>query len=167
MPTTVKIPLELLTVEVNSGNCFWTAKSGTNLDQSYIAFVDSGRGVATFWGYVPNNLAASPLWSLDAIHTVDSGSGGNVIVSVYGRSTSHTSTIDIAPTLLVSSASISTQTSNVVTYSSLSGGNFDGVVALSATNYLFVKFYRHADSSGDTISAQWNLMSLVLRCDVA
>lgn len=166
MPTTVKIPLDLLTVQVNSANAFWTAKSGTNIDQSYIAFVDSGDGVAWYWGYIPNNVATSPLWNLDFYHSTNIGSGGNAIVSIYARAASNTSTIDVAPTLLVSSGSIAVNSANQMTISAASGANFDSVVAVSATNYLFVKCLRHAGTSGDTLNDQWNLASMVMRIDL-
>ena len=166
MPTTIKIPFELLTVQINSANSFWTAKSGGSLDQSYVAFVDSGLGVATYWCYVPNNLATSPLWNVDLHHMADTGSGGNVIFSAHARALSTTSTIDIAPTIIVNSGSIAVNTSNWLTVSAASGANFDSVVAISATNIVLLKCFRHASTSGDTVDAQWDLLSPIMRCDV-
>ena len=167
MATTVRIPLELLTVAVNSANAFWTAKSGASIDQSYIAYVDSGLGTSFWWGYVPSNVSATPAWSLEAYHSTNVGAGGDVVLNVFARVLSNTSTIDIAPTMLVNSAVVAVGATNVISYSALSGGNFDSVVSLSATNYVIVKFNRDGGNTSDTLSDQWNLASVVMKVDIA
>lgn len=165
MATTIKIPLELLTVEVNSANAFWTAKSGANIDQAHIAFVDAGNGSATFWGYLPNNLNATPAWNLDIGHYAESGSGGNVVVTFAARAYSN-NLIDAAPTVISSAAVIAVNTSGTYTYSAVSGGDFDSAVSVSATNIIIVEATRHGGNAGDTVNAQWNLHTVVMRCDI-
>ena len=63
---TLRIPMSLLSVEVNSGNAFWTAQTDTTrMDKAYINHVDSGRSVSTWWCMVPTHLNATPAWNLD------------------------------------------------------------------------------------------------------
>ena len=166
MPTTVRIPLAVLTVQPDSANCFFTTKTGANIDFAHLAYVDAGIGSSTWWGIVPGNVAASPLWNLEVHHHADTGSGGNVVLNVLASQKSN-NTLDIAHTLVSSAAVLATNTSNVWTYTATSGANFDTVVALSATNYLFVEVQRFGGHASDTVNAQWNLASVVMRVDLA
>lgn len=164
MATTVKFPMELLSVQISSANTFWTAKSGANIDLSHVAFVDSGEGVAFYWGYVPNNLAATPAWNLDIGHYVDSSTGGGgAVLSVFARALS-TNPIDVAPIVVSSLATIVSNSS--YTYSAVTGANLDAVVAISATNVVIVKILRHGGVAGDTISGTWDLQAVIMRCDI-
>ena len=167
MPTTVKIPLTPLTVEISSANCFYTTKSGANCDEAHFAYVDGGVGKAYFYSYIPWNLAATPAWNVDLISTVDSGSGGNVVVNVLASAKSDTSTIDVANTLVSSAAVLAVNNATFTLPTAISGGNFDSVVGLSAGNYAIVEIQRLGNHASDNLSAQWNLKSAVLRLDVA
>ena len=167
MPTTVRIPLAVLTVQPDSANCFYVTKTGASIDMAHLQYVDSGTGISTWWGTIPHNLAATPAWSLDIYHHADSGSGGNVVLNVLARSSSNSQTIDIAPTLVSSAAVLATNTSNQWAYTAISGGNFDGVVAVSSNNYLQVEIQRFGGHASDTVSAPWNLSAVLMRIDVA
>ncbi len=161
MATTIRIPMALLTVQVSSGNAFWTAKSGANIDDAHIRFVDSGNGLATFWMITPQNIAATENWHLDIHHHADSGNGGNVMLNVSAFATSGGNTIDTAPTLVTSAETIATNTSGVMTVSQVSNGTaLDSVVALSANQYLRVEVERIGGNASDTVNADWNLTSI-------
>ena len=165
MATTVRIPMAVLTVQPDSANCFYVVKTGTNIDLAHLQYVDSGNGVSTWWATVPHNVAASPLWNLDIYHHADTGSGGNVVLDITARALS-SNTIDVAMTRVFSATVIATNTSGVMTFTAVSGGNFDGVVALSANNYLEVEISRFGGNTNDSVNAPWNLSAVTMRIDV-
>ena len=163
---TVRLPMSLWTVQVNSGNSFWTAKSGTNLDQSYVAYADSGAGLATFWTHVPTNLAATPAWGVDLYHSAEVGNGGNIILFLNARVASNGATVDSTTTNLVNGGTFLVNTVGVLTVSTMTATNFDSTLAISATHLIFMTVRRLASNAGDTVNAQWNLHSASLRTDV-
>ena len=167
MPTTVKIPLTPLTVQISSANCFYTTKSGANSDEAHFAYVESGVGVAFFYSYIPWNLAATPAWNIDLISTSESATAGNVVINVLASAKSDTSVVDVANTLVSSAAILAVNAQTFTMPMAVSGGNFDSVVGLSAGNYAVVEIQRFAAHISDTLVGQWNLKSAVMRCDVA
>ena len=167
MATTVRIPLSILTVQPDSANAYYVTSTRTNLDISYIQFVDSGNGACTYWGKIPNNVASTPAWNLDIDHEANSGSGGNAVLTINARTFSN-NTIDVALTRVLSAGAISTNTAGTWTYTAaVSGGNFDSVVAVSANNFILIEVNRHGGNSNDTLNAHWNLNSVAMRIDVA
>ena len=159
MATKITIPMALLTVEVNSGNAFWTARSGAQIDDGYIQFVDAGVGEATYWMITPRNIASTEAWTLDMHHHANAGLGsGNVSVKIFAQVASDTSLIDGNTSLLVAGSAYASDTAFTITR--LSGGTFDSVVGLSANTYLRVIVVRSGNDGNDTLSAGWNLNSL-------
>ena len=166
MPTTVNIPMELLVISVNSANAFWTAKSGANVDHAHVSFVDSGEGVAYYAAQVPTNINLTPSWNLNFDHMADSGSGGNVVITFSARAMSN-NVYDITPTVVSSAGVYAVNTFNTMTFhTAVSGGNFDGVVTISANQYFVVKVNRHGGNTSDTVNSIWNLKTLKLMVNI-
>lgn len=163
---TVRIPLPLLSVKISSANAFYTAKSGANLDAAHTAFVDSGTGIASYWGHVPNNVNATENWNIYFTHEAESGSGGNVVLTLRGNVSSDGNTIDVAPTTIISTATYLVNTFDRLTVSSFGAAVLDGSMGLAANNYLRVVIERSGGHASDAVNAQWNLKYVALQCDV-
>lgn len=166
MPTTVNIPLQLLTVSLANANAFWTAKDGTNYDFGFVAFKDAVTGTATFWGIVPQNVAATPAWNLILWHGANAGVGGNVILNVKAKDFADAATIDAALTALETGLSLATGASGLVQKDATNAGDYDVEEALAAGNLLIVEITRDGGNVSDTVGDQWNLHAVVLRIDV-
>ena len=159
MATTITIPMALLTVEVNSGNAFWTAKSGNQIDDGHVRFVDGGLGKATYYMIAPKNIAATEAWNLDIHHHADAGAGsGNVVLQVLAQAMSDTSVLDANTSLLVAPSAYAADT--VMTITRLSGGTFDSSIQLLSNSLLRVIVIRSGNDGNDTVGADWNLNSL-------
>ena len=170
MATTIHIPMALLTVEVNSGNCFWTAQTNlTNMDKAYINHVDSGRSVSTWWMSVPTNVNATPAWGLDIVSeaAINGSAGGFLILNVDGMSAAHgesANTLASSTTQLVVAGSFQLSTAGLLTISTMATTNFDATLATSATDYLKVKITRVGQS--DTLNSDWYIYDVKFRCNV-
>lgn len=167
MATTVRIPMAILTVQPDSGNCFYETKTGTNVDYSYFGYVDAGVGSSTWWGLVPSNVAATEAWNIELYHHNNGGTNGNVVIDVLAIAGSHSRPIDLAMTRISSAAVIAANSSSLRLFSAVTGATLDAVIALSSNNYLMVQVDRFGNHTSDSISAQWNLESVILRIDVA
>lgn len=163
---TVRIPMALLTVKINSGNAFWTAKSGSQVDAGHVQFVDSGLGIATYWCEVPNNINSTENWNLFFKHDPDSGGGGNVALTFIGQVLSDGSVMDANTTVLLSARSFPTYAAGTLAVTSAATGVMDGTMGLVANQTLHVMVNRLGDNAGDTVSAAWNLKSLLLQMDI-
>ena len=158
MPTTISIPMALVTVGMNTGNTYWAAKSGSQVDDGHVRYVDGGLGRATYWMVTPRNIDASEAWTLDIHHHADSGAGGNVVLSAFAQASTGLNILDANTTLLVASSAYNADSTMTITR--LSGGNFDSVVGLSANTYLRVILIRSGNDGSDTVGADWNLNSI-------
>ncbi len=163
---TVRIPMSVLTVKVNSANAFYVAKSGIQMDEAHMTFVDSGLGVATYWCEVPYNISATANWSLVIRHEPDSGAGGNVALTVCAKAVSDGSYMDVGTTVILSARSIATYSADTLALSAVGTGVFDNTMGLAQNQLLYVIFQRLGNNAGDTVNANWNLKSLSLQCDV-
>lgn len=163
---TVRIPLALATVQPDSANAFWTAKSGSIVDYGYVAFADSGNGAATWWGLIPTNVHSSPLWSIELWSSPDSGNGGNTILSMSAKVVGQLGSIDATYTNMVSVGTFFINTSNIMTVTTMSATNFDSTLTVGANSMLFVEIIRHGGLVSDTLSAQWDVLATVLRINV-
>lgn len=165
---TVKVPMALLTVQPDSGNAFWSAKTGVNIDVGYVNFVDGGNGIATWWMVAPYNLSVTPNWNLELYSIAGTATAaGSAVYTVNAKAVTHGEDLDAAAYTIVASAQISSIfRSNTLTISAVSGGTFDAVVALSSQDLLLVEVTRHGGDGGDTVGDLWNVWSVVARMDV-
>ena len=160
---TVKIPMALMSVEVNSGNAYWTAATnGTVLDESYIVHIDSGRSISTWWCRVPYNVNSSPAWNLDVSSYPTASSAGIIVLSLSGTTVTHGESANGAVTGLVAGGSFGLQQIGILTVSTMSATNFDGTLATSAGDYMKVQLIRHGAS--DTYNADFRVISVDMRC---
>lgn len=167
MATTVRIPLALASVNLANSNAFYTTKDGTNFDYSYVSYLDAVTGITWWTGIIPQNVAPTPAWNLVLYHHADSGSGGNVVLTVTAKDFATGDAKDAALTSLHSSATFSVNTSANLTVTTLSGTNYDGTEAVAAGNRLIVEIQRVGGSGSDTVNATWNLEMVSLRIDIA
>lgn len=169
MATSVRIPLQLMTVNLSNANAFWQAKDGTNFDYGYVAYLDNVDGISYWWGIVPKNLSATANWTLIIHHGANAGSGGNVILNVSALDFADGATIDAALTVLETGRSLATGTSGLMQIDNLAttgASIFDADEAITASNFLVVAITRDGDNASDTVADQWNLFSVILECDV-
>lgn len=167
MATRLHIPLTLATVSLANANAFWTAKDGTNFDYGHVAFADAVTGVATYYGMIPQNVASTPAWNLILHHHAESGSGGNVVLTVKAKDFATNVAKDAALTSLHTTATFAVSTSANTTITTLSGTNYDSTEAVAAGNLLVVEVSRIGGNASDTVNAQWNLAMVCLRVDIA
>lgn len=160
----IRIPLGLLTVQPDTANAFWSATTWPLLDEAFVAFVDGGEGIATYWTIVPLNLHPDPNWNLSIYHQPNAGAGGNAIVTFRAAAYSHAESA--AYTLVASAGSYATQALTALAISAVSGANFDSVLALSGGDLLYVEVNRHGGNANDTVGQQWNLKGMALNCNV-
>lgn len=167
---TVRIPMALMSVEVNSGNAFWTAQTdGVRMDKAYINMIDSGRSVSTWWCMVPTNVNATPAWSVDIFSEAAAlgATGGFLVLNVDGMSvaTGESANALAASTInLVSAGSFLLNTAGILTMSTMSATNFDGSLATSATDLMKIKITRQGNA--DTFNSDWYIYSVNLKCTV-
>src|SRR3990167_1281996 len=166
----ISIPMALLTVEVNSGNAFWTAATDlTNMDRAYVNMVDSGRSVSTWWCQMPRNLNATPAWGVDIYSqaVVGGSAGGFIVLNVDGMSAAvgeSANTLAASTIQLVSATSFQLNTADILSITTLATTNFDGVLATSATDYVKVKLARQGDN--DTLNSDWWIYNVMVNCTV-
>lgn len=160
----IRMPLALMTVQPDSANAFWKASTLPLLDMAYVGFLDNGEGVATYWGVVPFNLHPDPNWNLVFYSMVNEGTGGTAVVSTRASAVAHGESA--AYTLLASAGAYLMQGTTALTVSAVSGGTFDTVVALASGDLVLVEVTRHGGNSGDTVGAQWNVLSVAADCNV-
>lgn len=164
---TIQVPTFLSTISLTNGNAFWGAKDGTNFDYGFVGFSDALLGTATYLVSIPYNLSSSPTWNLVLLHSVDSGSGGNVILDIKGRVLSDGVLIDGGLTVLETSKAVtvgpSGQLNNDITKTS---GDYDSTLSISAGDILYIQITRKGNDAGDSLNAQWNLLGLQLKCIV-
>lgn len=163
---TIRIPMAILTVKINSANAFYTAKSGTQMDAAHVQFVDSGLGIATYWCKVPNNVNTTENWNLFFDHEPDTGAGGNVAVTLCAQVLSDGSVLDANTTVLLSARSFPTYASGTLAVTSAATGVMDNTMGLAANNTFYVAFQRLGNNAGDTVNANWNLKNLSVQMDV-
>lgn len=166
MPTTVRIPLALMTVQPDTGNAFWLATTRATIDQGHVAFIDGGLGIATWWGIIPSNVNATPAWNLEAYSEVDSGVGGNGVFSFDGRVIAHATSLNGAYTSLLGGGTLLVQTAGLLTIMTANATNLDGTLVVSANSMLLVQFTRHGQVVGDTLAAQFNVLGMIMRIDL-
>jgi len=166
MATTVKIPLQLSTVNLADANAFWATKDGTNYDYGYVGFVDAATGTATYWGIIPQNVNATPAWDVVLYHGANAGAGGNVILNVDAIALNDGETVDAALTALVASKSLATGAAGLVQLDNLASTNFDGTLTVAAGDLLIVEVNRLGGDGSDTVGDQWNLYAVVLEVDI-
>jgi hypothetical protein len=163
---TIRIPMALLSVKINSANAFYTAKSGTLMDAAHVQFVDSGVGIATYWCKIPNNVNSTENWNLFFDHEPDSGAGGQVAITLCGQVLSDGSVIDANTTVLLSVRSFPTYAAGTLAITSAATGVMDNTMGLAANNMFLLAFQRVANNAGDTVNANWNLKNLSVQMDV-
>ena len=163
---TIRIPMALLSVQVNAANAFYTAKSGTQMDAAHVSFVDSAIGVATYWCEIPNNVNSTENWNLFFKHEPDSGAGGNVALTLCGQVLSDGSVLDANTTVLISARSFPTYAFGTLAVTSAATGVMDNTLGLAANQTFYVRVQRLASNSGDTVDAIWNMKSLLLQMNV-
>ncbi len=173
-PTTsvIRIPMSLLSVEVNSGNAYWTAQTdqGTvRMDKAYVNMADSGRSISTWWCDVPSNINASPLWSLDIVSEAAGlgATGGLAVLFIDGMTVTHgesANTVAGSTAQLVAGNSFLMQTAGILTISTMTATNFDAALATSATDYMKVKITRMGNA--DTFNSDWYIYSVRARFTV-
>jgi len=166
MPTTIRIPLELVTVQLTSANAFWTAKTGTTIDMGYVAYLDGGEGISTWQTPIPSNVAVTPAWNLDYKHVANTSGGGNVMLTAQVRAVNDGEELDGAYTLVSSAATFVVAVANTLNIDASSGGNFDSVAGVAADDVLLVRITRHGGNASDTLGVQWNLWYPLLKIDV-
>lgn len=166
-PSQESFPMALLTVEVNSGNAFWTAQTDTTrMDKAYVNMVDSGRSVSTWWTYVPRSLNANPRWGIDVVSEAAAGgsAGGFIVLNVDGMSTAigeSANTLAASTVNLVAAGSFRLNTAGILSISTMTGTNFDASLATSATDYMKVKLTRQGNA--DTLNSDWYIYSVLLK----
>ena len=166
----IRIPMALLTVEVNSGNAFWTAQTDTTrMDKAYVNMVDSGRSVSTWWTMVPTNVNATPAWSVDIFSEAATlaATGGFLVLNVDGMSVAtgeSANTLAASTVNLVAAGSFLLNTAGLMTMTTMSATNFDGTLATSAMDYMKVKITRQGNA--DTFNSDWYIYSVNLKCTV-
>ena len=155
----ISIPMALLSVEVNSGNAFWTAATDlTNMDRAYVNMTDSGRSVSTWWCEMPRNLNATPAWGVDILSQAVAGgsAGGFIVLNVDGMSATvgeSANTLAASTIQLVVATSFRLNTANILSISTLTATNFDAALATSATDYVKIKITRQGNA--DTLNSDW------------
>lgn len=161
----IAIPLTPATVQLDTGNAFWVAQSGINVDRSMIEFVDGGNGTATYWALMPPNIAPTPLWNLWFYHTANTngGTATNVVVSASGILVAAGASIDGAYTALMAAVSLSTRAPGILQVSTGIATNFDSTLTLTADSLLYVEVSRIGGDAADTVTASWDLLTPVLR----
>lgn len=159
------IPMALLTVNPRNANAFWNVKTGANIDDAHVSFLDASNGLAEYWCWVPSKTSSTENWSLAMEHGADTGSGGTVLITLRARITSDGSTIDAAPTVLTSTGSFTANSDGKLSINSASSA-YDGTLSLLANTRLRVVLERSGGNAADTVNAQWNLKNLYLKCDV-
>ena len=163
----VKFPLALQTVEINSSNAFWNASSGgTFMDESYVTFIDSGRGIATWWGIVPFNVNATPAWGLEVLskRRLNVANSNTLVLSVDALSIALGESNNGAGTSLVSAGSFTINSASLLTVSTMTATDFDGTLAVSAGDYLKIKLTRIG--SADTLNSHWDVYGVLFKCTV-
>lgn len=165
-PQTIRIPMSLLSVKINSANAFYTAKSGTQMDAGHVQFVDSGLGIAQYWCKIPNNINIAENWNLFFDHEPESGAGGNVAITLCAQVLSDGSVIDANTTVLLSARSFPTYASGTLAITSAATGVMDNTLGLAANQTFIVAFQRLGNNAGDSVSANWNLKNLSVQMDV-
>lgn len=173
MATTIEIPLELDSVDPTNGNAGWNVVHGQWYQGVYRFFKPNAsgpianRGLMTFRGNVPKNLASPAAWNLVLHHTNASGDAGAVLLRVEAGVMASGDT-PVVLTTIVPNQLVGVRTSGDHNVTVLSGSNFDGLVALTAGDKLTVQISRMPlGVSGDSVSAHWDLtLPPLLRCDV-
>ena len=166
----VSIPMALLTIEVNSGNAFWTASTDTTrMDRAYINMIDSGRSVSTWWCFMPRNLNATPAWGVDVYSEAAAlgSTGGFLVLNVDGMSVAvgeSSNTLAASTVQLISATSFQLNTSGILSVTTFTATNFDGVLTTSATDYLKIKIARQGNA--DTLNSDWWIYNVTLNCTV-
>src|SRR3990167_2075813 len=166
----ISIPMALLTVEVNSGNAFWTASTDlTNMDRAYVNHVDSGRSVSTWWCKMPRNLNATPAWGVDIYSQADllGATGGFLVLNVDGMSAAvgeSANTLAASTIQLVSATSFQLNTAGILSICTLTATNFDASLATSATDIVKVKITRQGNA--DTFNSDWRIYAVDVNCTV-
>ena len=154
---TIRIPMALLTVKINSANAFWTAKSGSQVDAGHVQFVDSGVGIATYWAEIPNNINSTENWNVYLKHEPESGAAGNVALTLCGQVLSDGSVIDANTTVLLSARSFPTYAAGTLAVTSMATGVMDNTLGLAANQTFHLIVQRLGNNAGDSVNANWNL----------
>src|SRR3990167_6207657 len=167
-PTTrfIRIPMSLMSVEVNSGNAYWTAQTdqGTvRMDKAYVNMADSGRSISTWWCDVPTNLDATPAWTLYIVSeaAILGATGGLAVLFIDGQSVAFgesANTVAGSTAQLVAGNSFLMQTAGILTISTMTATNFAVTLATSATDYMKVKITRMGNV--DTFNSDWYIYSV-------
>jgi len=166
----ISIPMALLTVEVNSGNAFWTAATDlTNMDRAYVNHVDSGRSVSTWWCKMPRNLNATPAWGVDIYSQAVAGgsAGGFIVLNVDGMSVAigeSANTLAASTIQLVAAGSFRLNTADILSICTLATTNFDASLATSATDIVKIKLTRQGNA--DTLNSDWWIYAVDVNCTV-
>ena len=165
---TLRIPMSFLTVEPNSANAYWATTANDNLNLAGVRYVDSGDGAATWYSIVPQNIAATPAWNLDICSRgLGTTVAGTALVTVEALAVGSGEDLTAnALTRVSSAAPLSIFRANTLSFTPMSGGNFDSVVPLVANDLLFVDVVRHGGSTLDTVSSVWEITSVLLKIDV-
>jgi len=155
--------MALMSVEVNSGNAYWTAQTnGTLMDEAYIVHADSGTSKSTWWCMIPNNVNSSPTWNVDVNSYPVASSAGIIVLSMSGTTVTAGESANGAVTSLVTGGSFGLQQIGVLTTSTMSSTNFDGTLATSSNDYLKLQLIRHGAS--DTYNADFRVIGVSLKC---
>ena len=167
---TIRIPMALMSVEVNSGNAFWTAQTDTTrMDKAYVNMVDSGRSVSTWWCDVPYNLNSTPAWAFEILSEAATlaATGGFLILNVDGMSSAHgeSSNVLASDTIrLVQATSFRLSTAGLLTLSTMTTTDFDAPLGTSASDYMKLKITRQGNV--DTLNSDWYIYSVRARFTV-
>lgn len=163
---TIRIPMALLSVKISSANAYWTAKSGVQLDAAHVQFADSGVGIAQYWCEIPNNVSSTENWNIFLKHEVESGSGGNVALTLCGQVMSDGSVFDANTIVLLSARSFPTYMFGTMAVTSMATGVMDNTLGLAANQTFYLAIQRLGNNAGDTVNALWNLKVPTLQLDV-
>lgn len=166
----ISIPMALLSVEVNSGNAFWTAQTDTTrMDRAYVNMTDSGRSISTWWCEMPRNLNATPAWGIDITSEAAllGATGGFLVLNVDGMSTAvgeSSNTLAASTIQLVAAGSFQLNTAGILSICTLTATNFDAALATSATDYVKIKLARQGNA--DTFNSDWYIYNVKINCTV-
>ena len=163
---TVSIPLALLTVQPDTANAFWTATNNATIDEGFVRYVDAGEGISTWYGIVPENLAAVPQWRVAYYCKSNTVAVSTAMVTMQARLIPHAGQIDGAYTMLSSANALSLLIGGTMNIVQSSGGNYDTPLALTRTSMLLVMINRHGGSASDTLTSAWDLYGTTMRVNV-
>lgn len=161
---TVRIPMQLESLENGSSNAFFDNKAGTNLDYGRVTYIDAATGTTYWAGIIPLNVNATPAWDLVVYHDADAS--GNVILDVSARTIGDNEVIDSTFTSLEANKSLATGTAGTMQIDNLAASNYDGTLTVAGGDLLIVKIDRDGANASDTVGDLWHLLKVCFEVDI-